>query len=386
MKILFNRFPVLLGMILVSGTIIGAGVFVLPYIANLSGIWLFIFWLVIISAFLILTHLIFGEISLRTSTRHYLPGYAQIYLGRSYKWIFILSTIPLFVFSLLIYLLLGGQFLNNIFSTIGINGNIGYFIFWALGCFFILANLRTAMSVDFYISLALVFLIVAISIIGLNYFNTQNINFSFNASNFFLPYGAIFYALSGLAIVPELKELLGRMGQTKSLKPSIIWGIVLPVVLYLVFVFAVLGVAGNQVSPEAISSLKSTVGDYIVFIGSIFGFLAVFTSFIIFGLYLKDSLRFDFSVPWPIAVAFTIFVPALLFLFGAKSLPVLISLIGAVSGGLESIFLLLIHKKAQEKGQRTPEYSIKIKLWGYLAITTVLILAAVWQIIYIKAL
>ena len=59
------------------GTIIGSGVFLLPYAAISSGILISNIWLVLLTILLVIVHLVFGEIVLRTRHIHSFAGYRE---------------------------------------------------------------------------------------------------------------------------------------------------------------------------------------------------------------------------------------------------------------------------------------------------------------------
>ena len=59
-----------------TGTIIGAGILGLPYVFAQSGIFIGIFWLILIGLIVMYVCLCLGEVSLRTKGKHHLVGYA----------------------------------------------------------------------------------------------------------------------------------------------------------------------------------------------------------------------------------------------------------------------------------------------------------------------
>ena len=91
--------------------------FSLPYAAAISGIIPVIFYLVVLGILVTLLHLMYGEIVLRTSTKHRLAGYAEVYFG---SWGKIVGGFIFFVnlyLALLVYLVVGGEFLRIIFCV-----------------------------------------------------------------------------------------------------------------------------------------------------------------------------------------------------------------------------------------------------------------------------
>ena len=64
-----------------TGTIIGVGLFSLPYITSRVGIWVMLGYLLVLGTVVLMVHLMYGEITLRTDAVCRLPGYAGRYLG-----------------------------------------------------------------------------------------------------------------------------------------------------------------------------------------------------------------------------------------------------------------------------------------------------------------
>ena len=61
-----------------SGTIIGAGLFALPYITLKVGFWMILAYFLLLGGVVILIHLFFGELALKTPDFKRLPGFAKI--------------------------------------------------------------------------------------------------------------------------------------------------------------------------------------------------------------------------------------------------------------------------------------------------------------------
>jgi tyrosine-specific transport protein len=128
-------------------------------------------------------------------------------------------------------------------------------------------------------------------------------------------------------------------------KRAIIWGTVIPGILYLIFAFVVMGITGQNTSMEAISGLVGTLGSKIVLLGSVFGFLATITSFFILGLSLRESYIYDFGFNKKWAWFITCFAPVVLFALGVQNFVLLITILGALIGLIECVVVILIHKK-----------------------------------------
>jgi len=182
--------------------------------------------------------------------------------------------------------------------------------------------------------------------------------FTFDSSRIFLPYGITLFALAGIAAVPAVRDILE--GSEKKIKKALILGTALPALFYVLFVALVLGVSGSAVSEDAISGLKNVLGGSVVFVGALFGVFTVATSYITFGLYLKDMFVYDLGINKILAFLFILLAPIALVFLHSDSFIVVLGFLGAIFGGLESIFLIRTYKKARQKGDRMPEYSYNI--------------------------
>ena len=113
--------------------IIGAGIFVLPYTASKFGFWGTSVFLVILSFLIIIIHRLLGEIVIGTNEISSVPGYTEEYLGLKVKNFSLFISATEIVGMLLIYILLGGQFLYALLNPyIGGSQNLFIVIFFVL--------------------------------------------------------------------------------------------------------------------------------------------------------------------------------------------------------------------------------------------------------------
>ncbi len=362
------------------GTIVGVGMFGIPYVVAKSGFLVGLSYLVILGSIVLIIHLLYGEITLRTPGKHRFPGYVQEYLGRKGKSIVTFTSIFGLTGALLAYIIIGGEFLWGLLSP-AFGGNVifyslAFFIFGALCTYFGIRSIGKSelIMVCFLIFVILILFVGTFSSVKIDNLNTLDLKFMF------LPYGVILFALLGASIIPEVREVL--QGSEKKLKKVIFWGAFIPVIIYILFTFLVVGVTGKNTSSEALIGLKNILGDKLFSLGLVFGFLAVATSFLTLGLTLKKIYWYDFKINKNISWALASFIPLIFFLAGVNNFIAIIGLTGAVLGGIDGIILILIHRKARSLGKRKPEYSIKLPFWiGYLLIL-MFSLGIAYQIFY----
>lgn len=360
------------------GSIIGVGIFGIPFAFAKAGFLTGLLFLLAISALTLILNLAYGEIILRTNRAHGLVGYAGIYLGELGKKITFFTFILSSYSALLAYIIVGGEFLSNILSfQFYFSSSTLSFIFFLIGALAIAGGLKTISIFDLMMS----FLYIggAVLVLGWGAGQMQFANWSiFHRDYWFLPYGVLLFALSGSSIVLQ-REVLE--GQEYRLKKAITWGTLIPAVIYFVFALAVVGVSGESTSPESFSGLLPFLGPRIIWFGSIFGVLAIFTSFLTLGGVLQESFRYDFKIGRMGAWSLAVLPPWLMFSLGVNNFINVISLAGAVAIGLQSIILIFIYGKVKRLGHRIPEYSLHLPMFFWYAIMAVAVFGLVYTLV-----
>ncbi len=358
------------------GTIIGVGIFGVPYVVAKSGFLIGLLFLFGLGAITLLLHLLYGEIILRTPGKHRYAGYAEKYLGLWGKRLIAFTSIFIFYGALLAYLIVGGKFLKIIF-----NGSefMWSMIFFAVCSMAILFGLRVVAKMEVLMSIFLAAIIILIFIKGLPVINLDNLS-TLDWKYFFLPYGMIFWALTGPSAIPEMKEIFKK--NYSSLKKAIILGTILPIFLCGIFVLTVVGITGSQTSPEAIQGMVKALENHTIIWGAIFGLLAVTTSFLVVGLSLKKTFWYDYKINKYLAWSLTCIVPLVAYLFNLRDFITVISFLGATLAGLQMILLILIYQRAKKTGQRKPEYSLNLHPYIYYGLIIILASGVIYQVIY----
>jgi len=335
------------------GTVIGAGILGIPYVVAKSGLLIGIIHIILIGLAVILMNLYVGEIALRTKGTHQLVGYAEKYTGKWGKWVMATSIFFGIYGALIAYLIGEGQSLNTLF---GINQFAGMFVFFILMAYLIWRGLNIIEGAEIYLSAILGFLILALfffAIIKINPLNLTPLNFS----NVLLPYGVVFFALLGMAAIPELKEELIK--DKKQLKKAIIIGMLIPIVVYILFSIAIIGITGFQTTELATIGLGALLGNHILILGNLFAIFSMATSFLTLGLALKWTFQYDYKYNKYLAWALTCLLPLSVALSNLTGFIQVIGISGSIAGGLGGLAIIFIHRNAQKRGDRKPEYSLK---------------------------
>lgn len=344
------------------GTIVGVGVFGIPFSFAKAGFLTGFLFLVFVGILSLAMNLLFGEVVLRTKSIHQFIGYAGIYLDKRIK---ILASFAWFLSiygALLAYIILSGNFLFNLFiSQFYLNPlvfSIWFFIFVSLA---VLAGLRALAWFELFMVFFFVIIVFLIFGFGFPQINPENFATLFNSEFWFLPYGVLLFAYAGFSAIPTQRELVQE--KAGILKKAILWGSLIPAVLYLVFSMSVVGISGDTTSPDVVSGLIDLIDYKIIFLVSLFGLLAISTSFIALAYALLETFRLDYGFKRFNSWAITCFIPFVLFLFGVRNFIEVISLAGSVAIGINGAILVSMYKAAKKSGSRQPEYSLNLPVW-----------------------
>ncbi len=362
------------------GTIVGAGIFGIPFVVAQSGFLIGAIFLLVLTGITLLIHLIYGEIVCRTKEKHRLVGYAEHYLGNPGK---IVATIAL-VFglygALLVYIIISGEFLSMIFTPFfGGSPFIYSLIFLAIGALVIFKDLILVKKLELGMSLFLILIVFLIFFFGLPHLDLSNLK-TIDFKYLFLPYGIILWALAGNSAIPEAREIVRTEGQ--KYKKIIVLGTIIPAILYFLFMFIVVGITGKFTTPEAIEGLSAFLGGGVIVLGAIFGLFAAMSSFFVIGIAIKKIFWYDYKINKTLSWILACSVPLLGFLLGLKEFIPIIGFLGVILGAIEGTITILIYKKAKKLGDRQPEYSLKIPGILIFALIAVFALGLIYQIIY----
>ena len=345
----------LLALATFSGTIIGVGLFGLPYVTSRIGFGPILLYFLALGCVILSIHLMYGEVVCRTNEPHRLPGYVKLYLNAKLAKLSAVTTTLGLTGALLAYLMVGGGFLANLLQPIFGGTEILYvFFFFASGAIIIYFGSGSVSRTEL-LSLGIFFLVLAIlfykSLAHIDFDNYLHVDMRYAL----LPYGVILFSMMGTAVIPETKEILGRNQESKLLR-LIAAGTIIPIITYLLFVITVVGVTGADTTQEGLRGLHLALGDGVVYFGFLFGILTTFTSYLALGITLKKQFVLDLGLrafpAWLLAV-----IPSfLLYLLGMKDFIVLIGFIGAGLGAIDMTLVVLTFLRSKTRGQRVPPY------------------------------
>ena len=342
------------GIATLVGMIVGAGIFGIPYVVAQAGFITGIITIIVLGIAILILNLYLGEVVIRTKGNHQLTSYAEKYLGKTGK-ILMLITLMISVYGALIAYTLGeGQAFSAI---LGIDPTLISIIFLSIMCYFVYRGLNIIKKGEVILSAIILTILGFIVLSSLPSVSLANFT-GFSLSKIFLPYGVIFFALIGSAAIPDLKEEL--KGNIKQFKKAIILGSVIPIICYLLFTIVVIGVTGTESTPIATIGLGNVIGTYMVYAGNLFAIVAMATSFLVMALALNWAYSLDYKIKWVYSLIL-VFIPTLIIsLLNLATFIQVLSVSGAIAGGLEGILIILMHRKARKMGgDKKPIFTFK---------------------------
>jgi len=367
----------LLALSTLIGLTIGAGIFGIPYSILKSGIIPGLFYFFILGGVVFLIHALFGEIVLRTKEELRLVGYAQKYLGKKAKILITFTTLIGTSGVLLVYMILGGSFLKNIFPVSSIDEFYFSILFWFFLSLFVFFGKRFISGLEFFTNLFFFLILFLIFIFSFLKFDFQKIApFSFDI---FLPYGIILFSLLAFEAVPEAEEILK---EKKNLKKVIFLNTLITCLIYFLFSVFIIGVSGQMTSKEALSGLSPFLGKRIIFFGLLAALITIADSFLVLAIFFRNTLRYDFKIPKYFSAFLTIILPLILFLLGFRDFIRVIGFLGTFIGLVNGAAIVFIYKKAKVLGDRESEYSLNLPNFVLYLLIAILVLGTISHIYY----
>ena len=319
---------------ILTGTIIGAGIFSLPFILQKTGL-LFFIQLIILSLTSIFLSFAYLEIIKKVKKTDQLPFYIEKFLGKKMGFF----SKVLFIFSL-IGALTG--YLMLIKYTID---NIIFFIIpiWLIFLFKkdLIEKIDDGLT---FILLGLLFALI--------YINIKPINLSIKPSikNIVDSFGIILFSLTGFSVIPELDL-------RKNPKMSILLSYLIVTLIYALF------------------AMTKTNNHKLFFNSSII--FAITTSYIPLTSVLEQTLIKDFSFSTSLGKITSLLTPLIFLLIGGKNFLNAFSLTGGVFIALLQILIIFSFLKTEKK------FPIRIIAFFTIALLLIGVLSEILKNLYL---
>lgn len=326
---------------MITGMTIGAGILGLPYAVAQIGLIPGVGLIIGLGIIILFLHLMIGEIASHTKQALQLPGMAGRYIGAWAEKLLATTVLIGSYGTLLAYMIGESQALVSIF---GGNPLVWGILFWSVGSFLLWGGLKRIKKIERACSLAVIIIIGGICLFLAFHFNVGNLTV-IQSGNLFIPFGVILFALHASPAIAEAHALLG--GEEKKFRRAVIIGTLIPIVVYVLFVVAVVGATGSSTSEIATINLGIRFGKPMLIIANLFAILAMSTGFMGLGTALEETLVWDDRLPEYLAKFLVVAVPFILFLWGVGSFFKILDLVGGLFIAFEAIMMSIVYWKAR---------------------------------------
>ncbi len=332
---------------MITGMTIGAGVLGLPYAVSRLGLLTGIGLIVFLGLITLGLNLMIGEVAVAAGENLQLPGLAGKFIGSWAKWMVSLTLILRSYGALLAYVVGEGLALSALFGNTAFSWSV---IFWVCGSALIASGLQRITKAEKVLSFTVMTVIVGLSAYLLKGFH-MSASPVINYHSLLLSVGVMLFALSASPAVAEAHALLSDRPHT--FRGAVLIGTCVPVLIYVLFVTAVVGVSGSATTPIATMGLSAQFGPGLLFFGNLFAVLAMSTGFMGLGTALKETFQWDYKISPYVATLMVVAVPLILFLAGVTNFIKILEVVGGLFISLEAIVMVLVYSRMRKHVHQT---------------------------------
>lgn len=326
---------------MLAGTIIGAGIFSLPYVMSVVGFGSGIFFLSGFFVVYVVIHAMFAHVLIEEKGTHELVHVVSKYLGGAWGRLASVTTLTELLLVLTAYLILAPSFISIVF---GASHALALLLFWAISSFFIFRSLKTwgivnTLSIVGVISIVMVVYITSLSSEGVVVWARP---FSWGA--YMLPFGPLLFAMSGRPSIIRVVEEWRTAQHARapfSLAGAIVLGTLLPACVYLLFVWGVLRLTPIP-TPDTLTGLREVLPSFVIALLGCMGLLAIGKSYFMIGADVRDIIHRDLHGSQLISTIVVLCVPLMLYLFGFNEFISVIGFVGGIFLAIEGMLIVAV--------------------------------------------
>ncbi|QVL58342.1 MAG: tyrosine transporter [Simkaniaceae bacterium] len=298
-----NLMRVISGTFLIAGTMIGAGMLGIPLVTGASGFWPGILVTAIVWFFMYCTGLLFLEVTLWMPDGSNVLSIAGRFFGKGGRLISGGMFVFLYYCLMIAYFAAGAPLLAEAFSSVGLNFT-GWEMFAVFGFIFGLIVAIGPKSIDRVNIMMSVAMIAAwFILIGSGGEEVDSVRLKFTKWPAMLMAMPVLFSAFGFHnVIPSLCTYLKR--DKKSLRFAVFWGSFLPLIVYIVWQWLVIGAVPQGVLAKTLekgtpitAAFGSVTGNpSFAIIGRFFAFFAIVTSTLGVAFSMVDFLGDGFKI------------------------------------------------------------------------------------------
>lgn len=339
---MFNK--TLSGTLLIAGTTIGAGMLGIPLITAKAGFLPAMGITVLVWLFMVATGMLYLEATLWMHEGANVLSMSRRFLGKSGKWLAGATYLFLYYCLMVAYFAAGAPIF---ISMLGLSASVwGYLAYGLLFGGIVVFGIKTVDRINYILMIAMFLAYGALVGVGIPEIASERfISQDWSKVVFAAP--ILFSAFGFHNVIPSLTTYFNR--NVKVLRQSILWGTFIPLVIYLIWQWLIIGVVPESAIDAALAegkpataALQSLVGSpWITTLGQFFAFFAVVTSMlgVAFSMvdFIADGMEIKASkIGMRSLLCLLVFVPP--FLFSTLDPTIFVTAIG-FAGGFGEAFL-----------------------------------------------
>lgn len=335
----------MLGIGLLSGTIIGAGIFSLPYVFSQIGIFAGIGYLILFASIYASVYSMYASLLAKEEGAHDFFFLAKKYLPVWAVPTVIVTTIGGLLFALLAYLTLISPFVSFAW---GVGGWWIIFIFWVVSSLFIFVKVNALGWAEFFGTASILCAVLFIAFLAFGSLASAQAPSSGGIVSFSLilmPFGPILFSFAGRSAISQVVRIWKEGKKAFSLYAVIRGGVFIPAVVYIIFALSIIVLSPYSVSGDSLSGLV-TLPFYAKTILAIVGFFTLWTSYIMLTNNTRDILLYDMRFPKVIAFGVPILIPLFLLFLGLDDFMEVVEIAGGIFVALEGLFMVWMWYRA----------------------------------------
>jgi amino acid permease len=334
------------GIFVFSSTIIGAGILALPVVASAAGFPPLAVMILIMAVVSVLSGLYIAEAVLAQKEPLHLPTLAGRYLGPWGARAMFAGIIVYTYGALLGYLAAGGQIIFAL-SAGAIPVWAGTLIYFAVTALILHRGMTAVSRVNTYFMYVMLTLLAILIVMAFPKVQVPLLARSDWRASFDV-FGIVLFAYLGHSVLPSIAF---NLADRTRIVTVIAVGIALPALLYLLWSLTVIGVVpattanGHSLSAALAAGQPATIplgyvlGGSVIVLGNVFAALSTMTSFVGFGVSLKDAYadlaeRRQRAVPGLAVTALVVLPPLIVALLKPDIFDKSLAIAGTFGGGV----------------------------------------------------
>ncbi len=339
-------YRIISGTFLIAGTMIGAGMLGIPLVTAESGFIPGLLVTLLVWFFMYCTGLIFLEVTLWMPDGSNVLSISNHFLGRYGRWLSGGMFVFLYYCLMIAYFAAGGPLLAQGFGLPGLDGPWSFVVFGVIFGTIVAISPKSIDRTNIIMSVAMIASWLVLIGSGGSAVQTERL-IPQNWSKIVFAMPVLFSAFGFHNIIPSLCTYLKR--DRRSLRQAIFWGSLLPLIVYIIWQWLIIGAVPLEVTLQALKEgipitdqFQSLTGSrYFVGVGRFFAFFAVVTSTLGVAFSMVDFLGDGFRIVHRsglkrIMLCLLTFIPPLIF---AMLNPHIFTVALGVAGGFGEAFL-----------------------------------------------